>query len=92
MGRPRKTTPPVRIGFTLPQDLADRLDSHLKSEVENRVPHGDKSKFFETLTREFFQRLEGSFGEIESTLRITEAAERQFSNDLVDGALRDAAD
>jgi len=68
MGRPRKTTPPVRIGFTLPQDLADRLDSHLKSEVENRVPHGDKSKFFETLTREFFQRLEGSFGEIETSL------------------------
>jgi metal-responsive CopG/Arc/MetJ family transcriptional regulator len=75
MGRPRKTTPPVRIGFTLPKDLADRLDAHLKSEVENRVPHGDKSKFFETLTREFFQRLEGSFVEIETSLEKADAAD-----------------
>jgi len=68
MGRPRKTTPPVRIGFTLPQDLADRLDSHLKSEVENRVPHGDKSKFFEGLTRQYFETLDGELTEIETSL------------------------
>jgi len=68
MGRPRKTTPPVRVGFTLPKDLADRLDSHLTSAVEKRVPHGDKSKFFESLTREFFQRLDGELSEIETSL------------------------
>jgi hypothetical protein len=75
MGRPRKTTPPVRIGFTLPQDLADRLDTHLKSEVENRVPHGDKSKFFESLTREFFQKLDGELTEIETSLEIENGAD-----------------
>jgi len=68
MGRPRKTVPPVRVGFTLPKDLNDRLEDHLKSEVENRVPHGDKSKFFENLTREYFQKLDGTFSEIEQSL------------------------
>lgn len=87
MGRPRKTTPPVRVGLTLPQDLADRLDQHLTSEVENRVPHGDKSKFFETLVRDYFQKLDGNFHEIEASLRISEAEERQLTNDIVEGAL-----
>jgi metal-responsive CopG/Arc/MetJ family transcriptional regulator len=68
MGRPRKTTPPIRVGLSLPKDLSDRLDTHLKSDVENRVPHGDKSKFFESLIREFFQKLDGTFTEIESSL------------------------
>jgi hypothetical protein len=75
MGRPRKTTPQIRVGFTLPQDLVNKVDSHLKSDVENRVPHGDKSKFFEMLTREFFQRLEGSFVEIETSLEKADAAD-----------------
>jgi hypothetical protein len=92
MGRPRKTTPQIRVGFTLPADLVARLDSHLTSDVEGRVPHGDKSKFFEKLTRDYFQNMEGSFQEIESALRITEAEQRQFNNDLAEGALSDAAD
>lgn len=70
MGRPRKTTPQIRVGFTLPQDLVTRLDSHLTSEVENRVPHGDKSKFFEKLTREYFQKLDGTIAEIETSLEV----------------------
>jgi len=72
MGRPRKTTPPVRVGLTLPQDLNERLESHLKSEIENRVPHGDKSKFFEQLVREFFQKLDGNISEIEIALNLSE--------------------
>lgn len=68
MGRPRKTTPPVRVGFTLPKDLSDRLESHLKSDVENRVPHGDKSKFFEGLTRQYFETLDGELAEISTSL------------------------
>jgi predicted AlkP superfamily phosphohydrolase/phosphomutase len=70
MGRPRKTVPPVRVGFTLPKDLNDRLEDHLKSEVENRVPHGDKSKFFENLTREYFEKLDGTFSQIEESLEM----------------------
>lgn len=68
MGRPRKTTPPVRVGFTLPKDLSDRLDSHLKSDVEKRVPHGDKSKFFEGLTRQYFETLDGELTDIQTSL------------------------
>jgi len=75
MGRPRKTTPPIRVGLTLPKDLSDRLESHLKSEVENRIPHGDKSKFFEALIREFFQKLDGTFTEIETSLEISDGLE-----------------
>lgn len=76
MGRPRKTTPPVRVGFTLPKDLSDRLDTHLKSDVENRVPHGDKSKFFETLTREYFQKLDGEFVDIQTSLEAVNEQHR----------------
>jgi hypothetical protein len=70
MGRPRKTTPQIRVGFTLPQDLVARIDAHLTSDVEGRVPHGDKSKFFESLTREYFQKLDGTIAEIETSLSL----------------------
>lgn len=72
MGRPRKTVPPSRVGIVLPEDLARRVDSHLMSEVENRVPHGVKSAFFEQLVREFFQKLDGTFSEIEDSLEVAE--------------------
>jgi hypothetical protein len=68
MGRPKKTVPPIRVGIALPATLVERIDSHLTSEVENRIPHGVKSAFFEQLVREFFQRLDGTFSEIESSL------------------------
>lgn len=71
MGRPKKTIPPVRVGFVLPQDLAERVDKHLRSDVENRVPHGVKSSFLEGLIRKFFQELDGEVSEIESSLEIS---------------------
>jgi hypothetical protein len=70
MGRPRKTTIPVRVGFVLPTDLADRVDTHLKSELEGRVPHGAKSQFLEQLVREFFQKLDGELSDIQESLEV----------------------
>lgn len=68
MGRPRKTLPSVRIGFCIPEDLQQRVNTHLASDVEGRVPHGVKSAFLEQLLREFFQKLDGESQEIEASL------------------------
>lgn len=70
MGRPRKTSTPQRVGIVLPDHLVARIDSHLTSEVENRIPHGVKSAFFEQLVREYFQKLDGTFSEIEESLEM----------------------
>jgi len=52
-GRPKKTIPTERFGVRLPQDLHEWLESHLYSEVEDRVPHGAKSEFVVTLIRQY---------------------------------------
>lgn len=67
-GRPAKTVPPVRFGCCLPQDLNERLQNHLHSEIEGRVPHGAKSIFIETLIRAYFAKLDGTHQEIEQVL------------------------
>lgn len=65
MGRPKKTVPPVRFGCCIPSDLNTRLEEHLFSEVENRIPHGAKSTFIEGLIREYFNKLDGELAAIE---------------------------
>jgi hypothetical protein len=57
-GRPAKLIPSERLGLYLPVDMKARIDLHLFSEVEGRVPSGAYSKFFEGLVREFFQSLD----------------------------------
>lgn len=59
MARPKKTVPPVRFGCCIPSDLNDRLEKHLFSEVEDRIPHGAKSTFIETLIRDYFASIDG---------------------------------
>ena len=69
MGRPKKTVTPVRFGCCLPQDLNERLDKHLHSEVEGRIPHGAKSHFIEGLMREYFEKLDGDVKVLEENLQ-----------------------
>lgn len=68
MVRPTKTVRPVRFGCCIPEDLNTRVEQHLFSEVEDRVPHGAKSSFIEGLLREFFAKLDGEAAEIENLL------------------------
>lgn len=51
MARPPKAERSRRFDVYLPETLAVRIEMLLFSEVENRIPHGEISKFFETLAR-----------------------------------------
>lgn len=70
MGRPKKTVPPVRFGCCLPSDLNARMEKHLFSEVEERIPHGAKSDFIESLIRDYFAKLDGDVASIQQSLEI----------------------
>lgn len=54
VGRPPKILRPVKMTIYLPEDVKAKLDLHLFSAVEGRVPHGDYSKFISERVREFF--------------------------------------
>lgn len=54
-GRPQHILRPVKLTTYLPEDLRAKLDLHLYSEVEGRVPHGAYSKFLAERVREFFE-------------------------------------
>lgn len=70
MARPKKTVPPVRFGCCIPSDLHQRLEQHLFSEVEERIPHGAKSTFVEGLIREYFSKLDGDVHSIQRSLEV----------------------
>lgn len=53
-GRPQNILRPVKLTTYLPEDLRAKLDIHLYSEVEGRVPHGAYSAFLADRVREFF--------------------------------------
>jgi hypothetical protein len=57
-GRPSKLIPSERLGVYIPRDLKVRIDLHLFSEVEGRVPSGAYSKFAEERFREFFNKID----------------------------------
>lgn len=57
-GRPANIIPSDRINLHLPVDIKSRLDLHLFSSVEGRIPKGAYSKFFEERVREFFARID----------------------------------
>lgn len=57
-GRPPNVIPSMRINLLLPADIKARLDLHLFSEVECCIPKGAYARFFETLTRDFFSKLD----------------------------------
>lgn len=45
---------PVRLTLMLPEDIRAKLDLHLWSEVEGRVPHGAYQQFFLARIAEYF--------------------------------------
>lgn len=53
-GRPPNILRPTKLTTYLPEDLRAKLDLHLFSEIEGRVPHGAYSQFLAERVREFF--------------------------------------
>jgi hypothetical protein len=45
---------PVKLTTTIPEDVRTRLDIHLYSDLEGRVPQGAYQTFFVDRIREFF--------------------------------------
>lgn len=58
MPAPRNAIPTIPLTTGLPEDLMDRLNLHLFSEVEGRVPKGAYKDFFAQRIREFFAQKE----------------------------------
>ena len=60
MPRPRNAIPSRNLHLMLPEEDATRLELHLWSEAEQRIPHAARQKFFTERMREFFgwQRLD----------------------------------
>jgi len=54
-GRPQKILRPTALNTVIPEDLRAKLDLHLFSSVENRIPHGAYSKFITELLQKFFE-------------------------------------
>jgi hypothetical protein len=54
MPRPANIIRPVKLTTTFPEDVMTRLELHLFSDVEGRVPHGAYQQFLCDRIREFF--------------------------------------
>ena len=54
MARPKKTIRTVSIHVSLPEDLAAKIQLHLFSEVEGKVPFGAQAEFFTGLVKAHF--------------------------------------
>lgn len=54
MPRQRNLIPSTRIKFSLPEDTRARLDLHLWSDLEQRIPQGAYMAFLGERIREFF--------------------------------------
>lgn len=54
MGRPKLIRPTAPLEVSIDEDLRARLDLHLWSSVEGRVPHGAYKKFFNSLLSHTF--------------------------------------
>lgn len=53
MARPRNLVPSVELRVSIPEDWRKKLDTHLWSEVEDRVPMGAYKDFVTARIREF---------------------------------------
>jgi len=58
MPRPKQTTPSRFLNMALPEPLMDKIDLHLYSEVEGRVPVGAYKAFFSNLALQYFESLQ----------------------------------
>jgi hypothetical protein len=58
MARQRNIIPPVHLTTSLPQDLRARLDLHLWSKTEGRVPFGAYQRLLIALLTDYLNRVE----------------------------------
>lgn len=49
---------PSKLTMNLPEDIRARLDLHLFSSVEGRVPHGAYARLISSLLREYLDKVE----------------------------------
>lgn len=56
MPRPRNVTPSIVLHVSLPGDIGARLNLHLYSEAEQRIPFAAYQRFLVDRVREFFGR------------------------------------
>ena len=55
---------PIKLTTTLPEDIRGRLDLHLYSELEDRVPKGAYQRFLIERIQEFFDSRPLDIGEL----------------------------
>ena len=58
-GRPPHTIPPTRLEFNIPMDLRTKLDLHLFSPLEGKVPQGAYKNLICQLLKDYLDKLEG---------------------------------
>ena len=54
MPKPPNLQRPVKLNTTLPEDVRAKLDLHLWSDLEKRVPHGAYQRFILARIAEYF--------------------------------------
>lgn len=62
MSRPKKTVRTIFKNIGIPEDLVAKLELHLYSDVEGRIPLGAQQEFFTQLLRDYFDKLEQGQG------------------------------
>ena len=55
MARPKATIKRVRVEVRIPEALAARMDLHLYSDIQKRVPYEARGELITKLLQEFFQ-------------------------------------
>lgn len=58
MARRASITPNIQLEIRIPEDLRAKLELHLWSDLEGRVPLGGYSKFFIERLKEYFDRIQ----------------------------------
>ena len=56
MARPRNAIPSRELSIMLDEQIATRLELHLWSEAEQRLPYAARQKFITARLREYFER------------------------------------
>ena len=59
MPRPPQADPPFRFHVSLPTTLVERLDGHLHSKLQGKVPYGARSELIGELVSRYLALVEG---------------------------------
>lgn len=64
MARPKKTIKTVFKNIGLPEDLVERVNKELNSEVEGKIPFGAQQAFYTKLLRDYFDDRDAAAGTV----------------------------